>query len=653
MYDAVLSNFPRAIYPLSLVSDPDHVLDDEMIMATLVERGFRLLQEGDPAALRMAYHQAQPVTLATPLIVVTPGSLNQLPYDLWQQGHHVTLALHTFFPNLDYPTVRQLSPGQRSVLARTVDATPNSRSLSRKASQTYVLEHLFGITPAVMAGPSPMLLWLDAYHSRVDPMPADLVAHLVRELRTRSWAATWPLEELLASPDVYRRFVRTAWGEYVTQAVKEFSPGYTTLPILSFETDPGLQDALPRLLRSGTLEPMQVESPTRLPGWTQPALSHDELGVNRRKFTEGLAAIQSVLGQPDLSWPDWQLLAQRWAQLTLSRFHSRANVPIDPEQQASYDGFRDQIDSRFRQWLQIHYATLSARRLPTPHHLFHVPGYLAAQRRDHAKIALLILDGMSLAVWQQIRAAWGQRHPTWAMDEKLVLAQIPTITAVSRQALVSGLPPAQFADSLTHNQREADLWGLFWQNQGLAANTIALAHLPNRTTAQIPGDVDSRRTLAFCLINPVIDAIVHGATQGLGDVHASVQLWLDQADGQGSPWLEALVGGLLANDFAVFVTSDHGHVAAVGMGQPQEGVAVTSRSKRARLYTVRQFAQSVQSQYPETVLWSDDGVLPRDISVLMPQDRQAFAPEGAQVVSHGGLTIEEVVVPLVQIGLQA
>jgi hypothetical protein len=57
----------------------------------------------------------------------------------------------------------------------------------------------------------------------------------------------------------------------------------------------------------------------------------------------------------------------------------------------------------------------------------------------------------------------------------------------------------------------------------------------------------------------------------------------------------------------------------------------------------------VQAQYPETILWSDNALLPAGWHALMPSGRQAFAPQGTRVVSHGGLTIDEMVVPLIHI----
>ncbi|MCB0062559.1 MAG: hypothetical protein KDE19_10610, partial [Caldilineaceae bacterium] len=82
---------------------------------------------------------------------------------------------------------------------------------------------------------------------------------------------------------------------------------------------------------------------------------------------------------------------------------------------------------------------------------------------------------------------------------------------------------------------------------------------------------------------------------------------------------------------------------------PNEGVIVETRSKRARIYADPQFATTVQNEYPDTILWHDDGLLPPDRWVLVPADTKAFAPAGQQVVTHGGLTIEEMVVPLVMI----
>jgi hypothetical protein len=144
--------------------------------------------------------------------------------------------------------------------------------------------------------------------------------------------------------------------------------------------------------------------------------------------------------------------------------------------------------------------------------------------------------------------------------------------------------------------------------------------------------------------------MVHGATDGLAALYAGLKVWLNTDEAAwGSRWLESLIDTLLAHGYKVSLTSDHGHVAARGMGQPQEGVVVTTRSKRARLYPHETFARHVQASFAQTTLWYDDGLLPNNIWVLMPHHGAAFAPAGQLVVSHGGITLDETIVPFIEI----
>jgi len=113
-----------------------------------------------------------------------------------------------------------------------------------------------------------------------------------------------------------------------------------------------------------------------------------------------------------------------------------------------------------------------------------------------------------------------------------------------------------------------------------------------------------------------------------------------------------VIAGLLDHGFTIYLASDHGHVEARGIGQPSEGLTVDTRSKRARLYSDWHAATNVQQGFSQTVLWSKDGLLPNNAWVLMPQGRNAFDTFNETVVTHGGLTLDEVVVPLVTIDLR-
>jgi hypothetical protein len=176
------------------------------------------------------------------------------------------------------------------------------------------------------------------------------------------------------------------------------------------------------------------------------------------------------------------------------------------------------------------------------------------------------------------------------------------------------------------------------------ADLCGCAHLALER-AEAPAEVGSSRISRLCLIDSSLDDIVHGSTLGATDCQASLRLWLEGH----SKRLEEVVARLLAQGFCIYLTSDHGHVEARGIGQPSEGLTVQSRGKRARVYGDRRAALNVQQAFAQTILWSQDGLLSDDLWVLMPERRMAFAPSNEIVVTHGGPTVDEVVVPLVTI----
>lgn len=644
MLNMLLSNFPPHTHPLTLVSDPDDLLADEEVLTALSERGFRLIDERDPVALRHRVEQARPWSVDHPLIVITAGPLDALPYDLWQQGHHVTLALHTFFPRLAYPVVRTLTPSQRWRLSQ---APAPSRRLGRRRTIRFLLRHVFGADLDALRKPARLIAWLNRVHQQPDPIPALLVDHLLEHLRDVPACDDWPLGTLLTDRDTFAAFVREQWRGYVQQQTGELLGEGSTRYVLDFEADDGLQDTLPGLMRSGTLEPVRVNQPDRLPGWSRPAVLSQDEDRRPRRAAEllGLLDEHRPARLEDGRWEAWQRVAYAWAELTALRY--APDRPLTPDQRAAYGRLQREIDTAFLGWLRRRYAPLGSRRLPTPHHVHHVPHYIAYRRpqRENSRVALLVLDGLALADWHIIGPTWRARHPGWRFHEQhLLLAQIPSLTSVSRQALVSGLRPADFADTLSTTRAEPRRWADFWAREGLGEEACPHVHLA-LDSKRPPPEIDSARTRALCLIENRIDDMVHDATLGGATFYAALNVWLEGY----SERLEAVIARLLARGFAVYLTSDHGHVEARGFGRPSEGLTVDTRGRRARIYSDRHAVDNVQREFEETIRWHGQGLLSDDVWVLMPQGRQAFALEGEIVVTHGGPTLDEVVVPLVAI----
>ncbi|MCA9873355.1 MAG: BREX-3 system phosphatase PglZ [Anaerolineales bacterium] len=638
MLKRLLRHFPPHIHALTLVCDPDNVLADEQMLTALAERGFSLILETDPIQLRQVIGQIQ-FDMAHPIVIITPRPLDQLPYDLWQQGHKVSLQLSEFFPHLAHPIVRQLSPEQRWRLSQV---PPPPTRLGEQGTKSYLLQYVFAASLENLKQPAQLIAWLNQYHQQVGKLPPVLAEYWLLILQAAPIYADWPLAELLASREAFQQFVSEQWGAYVQAETGEQVLGETAVryDVLPFAQDEQLQDTIPALVRAGTLAPVTVTRSERLPVWAKTAVLAPDENANEKRASELLAALTEQSANMEAGrWSQWQQIAQTWAALTNLRYG------VGQFSKLFYEEWQVKLDEAFVAWLRGRYGPLGVQRLPVPHHVHHVPYLLAAQREQgQQRQALLVLDGMSLVDWLLIRSRWQARQRNWRMQEQLVLAQIPTVTAVSRQALVSGLRPADFGDSLDHNRQEPKLWRQFWVQRGVGEKGVGYGRI-KLGQHDLPTELSSSRIQALCLINTSIDDMLHGASLGAADVQTSLRLWLDKQ----SPQLETVINDLLQRGFQVTITSDHGHTEAQGMGQPQEGLAVETRSKRARIYRNENAALAVQQGYPDTILWHGQGLLPDDTWALMGNGRLAFAPKNEIVVTHGGLTLDEMVVPLIQI----
>lgn len=644
----LLRYFPSHIHPLTLVSDPDRLLAGEAVMAELTRRGFQIIQEADPVLLRRRVEEARPFTTDHPIIITTTGALEDLPYDLYQVAYRNNLSLHQFFPNLAYPVLQMLSPDQ----IESLESRPQpAQQLSRQKTINYLLQEVFNADPGSLSQPYALIAWLNDYHRQQSPLPELLRASLVDRLREFPEYREWNIDLLIRDSHVFQDFVQHQWQLYIDQSlsgkqVKETPAVY----IIPFSHDPQLQDLVPSLIRQGTLEPVKINYQNELPKWAQPGITMIDVRLQRLKtLLENIENQLTAMKVDPMGWNTWQNFAQDWAE-TCSLM-AQAGLVIQPNQKTAFQNFISNVDPLFANWLSKKYTALGVQRLPVPHHVHHIPHYLAYLHNlgNLSKAVLLVIDCLSLADWQVISPVWTKRHAEWKIKTETLLAQIPTITSISRYALISGLRPADFAGEIDHNIPESRAWELFWSREGFNENMCKLLPLYyDRQIDQQP-ELQDPRVSFWCLIDDTLDKLAHNATLGAADQQSSLQLWLDPAHEQNSIPLENLLDWYLNHDYSIFIASDHGHVEATGYGQPSEGLLAQTRGKRARIYSDRLAALRVQDAFTDTVLWENDGLLPEQMSALMPAKREAFAPAGEVVVTHGGISIEEVIVPFIQI----
>lgn len=135
---------------------------------------------------------------------------------------------------------------------------------------------------------------------------------------------------------------------------------------------------------------------------------------------------------------------------------------------------------------------------------------------------------------------------------------------------------------------------------------------------------------------------MHGMELGTAGMHNQVSQWAKQV------YLSTLFDLLLDHGFRVYLTSDHGNIEATGCGRPAEGAVAELRGERARVYPDAALRRNVKARLPIALEWDSIG-LPDGYVPLLAPSRQAFIRESQHTVSHGGVSIEEIIVPLVQI----
>jgi hypothetical protein len=399
----------------------------------------------------------------------------------------------------------------------------------------------------------------------------------------------------------------------------------------------------------GSLHPLAVmDIPASVPGWIRTGIVEDVWSqfALAEKSIEALAAAVPDADAPHKAWGDF---AKRYGEM-LSRVHDLSGKD-GGERLAN---IRERIkaiqtlsDERLQAWVAArHYADLilqPATKGPVMVH--HVPRFLRQRRSaGEAKVALLLFDGLAFDQWVRIREHLIARGQPLAFDENTAFAWLPTVTSVSRQALFSGLKPREFNDSIDHTDKEETLWKAFWQNEGGVAPTEVMYRRALRQVEQLDAlqaEIADRKPKALGLVIDEVDERLH-KERNKEDVALWIGRWLDTG------FVERLFAFLLDEGFSIYVTADHGNVDAVGVGRPNQGVIAETRGERVRVYRSESLRADSATAYPSTISLDIAG-LPANFIPLFAGGRSAFVPDGDQVVVHGGVSVEELIVPFVKV----
>jgi hypothetical protein len=670
----ILQYFTEPTHRLTLVADPDGLLLEEELLAEIRTRGFDLLPFEDAVAFRYAYEssyrQHWDDDLPTDLVVILrspQASLQTLPYDLLQTGRTLNFGLPQLFPKLSYPVVSALDPADLQALYAAYQGYQGPE-MGDRATKVFVLKHIFGVIPELIKTPADLLKLLLSRHLRAQIVPPTLDEVLLEGLRQNPALAGWRLEELLAGADDFFAFLQDNWlGFLATQQppelrLKEARPDYGPGEVLPLD-EPEVRAYLSTLFLEGKLKPVSMPEGWQVEEWARIGVTQETEAKGVLRFERLLERLVETLPTSDASHKDWLGFAGRWAELVVLRHRHAKDLGADALN--PYTALHLEVEARFATWMLNRYHTLHNQpHLPRPVMLHQVPAYLATYRQGHpdVRLALVVVDSLALDQWFIVRDVWAEESHGWQLQGDGLFAWVPTLTSISRQAIFAGRAPLFFPGSWGTTDQEAPRWHRFWADHGLPSSAVGYARNlgtrylvdSNSTLAERPPDEvplepdvlalsEDQRVRVVGLVVNTVDEIGHGMQLGTAGMHQQVRLWLTKYR-----YLTRLVTRLLDERFTVFLTADHGNVWARGIGRPDEGALAEKRGQRARVYTDPAFLSLAREQVPAAVEWTNVG-LPDELQVLLAPELNAFLGKGEHAICHGGIALEEVIVPFVRI----
>ena len=659
--DDILREFTPGGRRITVVADPDGLLLEAGIVKELQTRGFESTSFEDPVAFRFFYESRYRSHWdggdRGDLVVVHRGegsNLHRVPYDVLWAGRRLSFSLSGLFANLSLSVVEALDRSDLDALyaAQAADAPP--RPLGEWRTQEFVLRHVFGVAPETIRQTSDLLRFLLRRHYSRLRLPRNLERHVIRVLRRDPLFEQWPLTQVVPDREAFFAFLQERWPIFLNRqtatedmARESADPyglvfrGPAEIPFDHSE----VRVYIDNLFLEGALRPIAHPGGREVAGsWALAGIEVEPKADRKRRLEGLLKSVDGSIPNEAARHQEWLAFAPRWAQVTALVFDSDTGNG-DGDTAERYGSIRDRIDEAFSAWMRQHFETLHNLPPSPPVMIHQIPRLLA--RRLHAsrggKVALVVMDGLALDQWVTVRELIMQQRPGLRFRDGSLFAWVPTLTMVSRQACFAGRLPRYFPTSIHTTDREPSAWKRFWQDERPAVEAAYQKNLRERSHLSVVEELVSQpRVRAVGLVVDVVDRIMHGMTLGSAGMHNQIRQWTSNG------MLAALLDTLLDRGFAVFLTSDHGNVETTGCGVPREGSVADLRGQRVRIYSDDALRTRVKTAFPDAIEWPATG-LPENYFALLAPGRRSFVRASERPVAHGGITLEEVVVPFIEI----
>jgi PglZ domain len=622
----IIDQLPYSYHSAIFLKDVDNLLSDEEIILFLQKENISLVQVDDRAEFRRIYEGNQDYEKGKWIYRVTGNKEFTFPFDMLQQGYYVELNIQDIMPFFSAQIIRQLDS---EVLDALYAVSPQQQgSLSNKDTCNFILKRVYKIAYDLVETEEEWMNLLIKIHESRYPL-APILKDYIKETIERKGISREKLS-LIESKGIFYQYLQGQWEEFIKQNINNdisVKDGYIdTYHMEHFLHSEHIQRAIQHLFIEGRLQAVEIDVERNIPLWAQNGVK--QRSYNPLKDIEYLVdKVDSKLSIERKHHKDWIEIIDTFSQIK----DLQLNYNTEKE---TVDSLTSQVDAQFKEWMLTDYKALAGLSpYIKPAMVHHILPHL--QLKDEKKQALIIMDGMSFIQWKQIKRAL---ESNFTFEEYGVFAWVPTITEISRMSIFQATIPR-----LQESIREEKAWKQFWNKESIPdmhitfENILAQGGFNSKELSAI--EKSNNKKAAIILRN--IDKLTHGAIQGLEGMYAEIDVWLK------TNYLQDLLRHLKGSGYSTYITSDHGNKESVGIGKVKQGSLVETKGERARIYSNPVFRDDAATQY-SSVRWPNYG-FSDDRHFLVAESGEAFVTKGQHIVSHGGISIEEVIVPFIKV----
>jgi hypothetical protein len=264
-------------------------------------------------------------------------------------------------------------------------------------------------------------------------------------------------------------------------------------------------------------------------------------------------------------------------------------------------------------------------------------------RRDEGqKKAIICFDCMGFEEWNVLKE-YLKNLDGIEFEVEHTLAIIPTETNFSRTTIFSGIPPKKILDTglvnTVETRHEERLFKHALGQYGVSEHDVYYQRAASSDGLDIA--FDSLRDYEWLgIVFTFMDTLSHNSLTSKSKLVNDIKEFLSKSN------LYYFIQKLIDQGFRIFFVSDHGNIYARGNRVRASKDLVNEKARRFMIFDHRELATEYETEKTELLQF---GNIIGDQWLLLETQNEMFDNLDQKRITHGGISVEEVIVPYVKV----